>query len=106
MRTEHPSLLVEVSWHGSGKPQSAWVNVSRLAARRLSGGCVPMHRSNGSPVKCQLYGAFEWTHAGLNVKNIIEEGSPRLAAGWEDRAEAHHQAFWREFNAGSTVTHV
>ena len=97
MRTEHPSLLVEVSWHGSGKPQISWVNVSRLAARRLTGGCVPMHRSNGSPVKRQLYGDFQWSHDLLNVKNIIEEGAPRLASGWEARAEAHNAESWRKF---------
>lgn len=99
MRTEKPENLIEVSYHSMDKPCSAFVALARLQFRETTGGCVPLYRSDGSPVKWQAYGDFDWTHKSLNVANVIERGNPRLNPGWESRAEQWMEKFWHEFNA-------
>ena len=97
MRTELPENLIEVSYHSEGKPKSVFVSRERLAVREISGGCVALFQADGSPLKCQWPGEFEWRHASLNVANIVCRGNPRLQADWRNVTQAARDQFEREF---------
>ena len=72
-------MLIQVSFHSVGKPQSCWVSAEVLAGK--TAGCISEHKQDGTPIMYQVPCCRDPQRRMLNVKA---------------RAEAAHQAIWRQ----------
>lgn len=81
MNTEH---LIECSTIG-GEGKSHWFDSRDLAGSRLH---FPAYNSKGSRKSFRFPKEFEYRPLSVHRNNIIERGTPRLSAGWRERAEA------------------
>lgn len=105
MKTEDPRNLVEVSYSTGGKPLRAFAHADEISRRKAGGGgCVRLYKVDGQPQKYRYPDEFEWSHAMLAVGNIVEQGAPSLAAGWQQKVEASQAAFWAEFQMRRAAT--
>jgi len=83
--TPQPADLIQVSY---GYGQSCYVSASALAAVTREHPKLRRYKADGSPLRIRMAGSFEPVWLPLHHTNIVERGTPRLAAGWKARTLA------------------
>jgi hypothetical protein len=100
--TKLPAGMVQCSTIG-GPLRARLFKIEDLTGpRRL----LQSYNSDGTPEKFRYPGDFDWRNSLVHRANIIEQGNPNLAPGWEDRTEAIREKIIAEAVALAEVSKV